>query len=483
RAATGQPLKTEEWAMARALATGKPAVAEEIEIERFDGSGRATIINAAAPILDAAGKIIGGVVAEIDVTAQVRAEELARAAMERTARAEDQLRHAQKLEAVGQLAGGVAHDFNNLLTVIIASSEYLADELPAGSPLREEVDEVKKASDRASALVRQLLAFSRKQVLEPRVVDVNELLRGLERLLARLLSERHALAIRPASDALLCTLDAGQFEQVLVNLVVNSRDAMPTGGNIVIEADQLTLGAADVVETPGLQPGPHVRLVVTDDGSGIPLEVQARVFEPFFTTKGPDRGTGLGLATVYGIVKQSGGAISFTSEPGRGTRFTILFPRAMAGSTQPAPSAPGPAARAEANETVLLVEDDTQVRQAVEGMLRRAGYRVLNAANGDAAVKVSEGYAGTIDVLLTDVIMPGVSGRKLAEKLRAQRPGLRVLFMSGYSDDELARDGTLDPDVQFIRKPLTNEALLARLRKVLRPASSPLAPRGETPSS
>jgi PAS domain S-box-containing protein len=465
-ASNGAPVRDEEWALSRALETGEPQTGDVVEIERFDGSGRATIINAAAPIRDRAGAIVGCVVAEVDISEQRRTELALKdtllrleTALETTRQAEERLRQGQKMEAVGQLAGGVAHDFNNLLTVILAGTEFLGDGLQPADPLREEVEEIRKAGERAAALVRQLLAFSRKQVLEPRVVDLNELLRGLDGLFKRILGEHLELVLRLEPRLHRCRLDPGQFEQVLVNLVVNARDAMPDGGRITLETANVTLDA----EQPELQPGDHVCVTISDTGQGMSPEVQRRVFEPFFTTKQPGRGTGLGLSTVYGIVKQSGGAVSFTSEPGRGTSFRVCFPRVPDGPTEHTPTNTSRVAR-RGRETVLLVEDEAQVRGAVEGMLTRAGYRVLTAANGEEALRLGALHADEIQLLITDVVMPRMSGHTLADVMRQRRPSLRVLFMSGYDEASVAHGAG---DAHFIGKPMSSEALLARVRDVL----------------
>ncbi|HEY1087647.1 MAG TPA: ATP-binding protein, partial [Archangium sp.] len=400
---------------------------------------------------------------------EARAREAAIAleqALAATRTSEERLRQAQKMEAVGRLAGGVAHDFNNILTVILSGAEAVTEGLDRNDPLREDAVEILKAGERAAGLTRQLLAFSRKQVLEPRVVDVNQLVQNLEKMLQRLVGEDLEVSLSLAARVHPCLLDPGQFEQALVNLAVNARDAMPEGGRLVIETANIELDPSWVNEHPDARPGPHVRVSVTDTGVGMSPEVQSRIFEPFFTTKEPGRGTGLGLSSVYGIVQQSGGSISVTSAEGQGSTFRLFFPRAEQ-PVQAIDPSPGPTPPVTGRETVLLVEDDAAVRSTVLHMLRRGGYTVLSAANAGEAVLICEERQDPIHLLVSDVVMPRLNGRRLAERLRKTMPTLKVLFMSGYTADALGGHGVLEPGFDFIAKPVTGEALLRRVREIL----------------
>ncbi len=383
---------------------------------------------------------------------------------EKLQRSEEQLRQAQKMEAIGALAGGVAHDFNNLLSVILSYSYLLARDLPADDPTRVELDEIRRAGERAADLTRQLLAFGRKQILEPRPISLHGIVASIERMLRRILGEDIALTVIADPAPAIVNVDPGQMEQVLLNLAVNSRDAMPQGGKLTIEIRSVELDREYIAGHFGIEPGPHVMLAVSDTGTGMTPEVKARLFEPFFTTKG--RGTGLGLSTVFGIVKQSGGDIWVYSEPGNGTTFKIYLPLIGAEAAALAGSPPAPRARM-AQETILLVEDEEQVRILVRNILRRQGYQVLDAADAASALQLCENHADEIGLLLTDVVMPGMSGRQLAERLQARRPGLRVLFMSGYTDDAIVHHGVLDAGVMFIQKPIRPDALVRKIREVL----------------
>jgi len=379
---------------------------------------------------------------------------------------EAQLVRAQKLEAVGRLAGGVAHDFNNLLTVILSYSSLLLEETDLPGETRESLDEIRKAAEGAAGLTRQLLAFSRQQVMKPQVLDVNAVVTSTEKLLTRLIGEDIKLVTALTPDLGAARLDPGQVGQIIMNLAVNARDAMPTGGRLTLETANVEMDIAYVRGHPIAQPGRYVMLAVSDTGIGMDEATKERIFEPFFTTKEAGKGTGLGLATVYGIVKQSGGFIWVYSEPGRGTSFKIYFPRVDETPTETAGAPTGETPRG--SETVLIVEDVSAVRGVAREMLERSGYRVLEAANGDAALRLAARHSGPIDLLLTDVVMPGLSGRQLATQLSELRPRLRVLYMSGYTDDAVVNHGMLEPGIHYLQKPFTREGLARKVHEVLR---------------
>jgi two-component system, cell cycle sensor histidine kinase and response regulator CckA len=377
---------------------------------------------------------------------------------------EDQFRQAQKMEAVGRLAGGVAHDFNNLLMVISGYAEVILAKLDFEHPLREKAAAIQQASDRATTLTRQLLAFSRKQLLELKVVDVNAIVADMERLLRPLIGENVELAAKLAPDAGYIRADAGQLEQVLMNLVVNAKDAMPGGGKLAIQTQNLVLDENHRGQT-FIRPGNYVMLSVSDTGMGMDKETQSRIFEPFFTTKEKGKGTGLGLSTVYGIVKQSGGYVMVQSEEGRGTTFHIYLPR-VEGTTEKH-AAPVPSAAAGGTETILLVEDEESVRQLVRDTLESRGYKVLEAENGECGLDAAAKHAGKIDLVITDVIMPGLGGREMAERLAKTRPETKVLYLSGYTEDAIISDGTME-STAFLQKPFTLQNLSKKVREVLR---------------
>jgi PAS domain S-box-containing protein len=380
---------------------------------------------------------------------------------------EDQFRQSQKMEAVGRLAGGIAHDFNNLLMVVSGYTEVLLDQLPPGHPLQPKAEAIRQATDRATALTRQLLAFSRKQLLELKVVDFNGIVKGMDRLLRPLIGENIELvtSLDPCTG---CTrADAGQLEQVLMNLVVNAKDAMPNGGRISIRTASVTLDDSYRPENVFIQHGPYVMLSVGDTGQGMDRETQARIFEPFFTTKEKGKGTGLGLSTVYGIVKQIGGYIFVQSELHRGTVFNIYLPRVESASA-PMDAAPA-VVTAGGSETILLVEDEDSVRQLVRETLESRGYRVLEAANGTAALALAARHSAPIHLIITDVIMPGLSGHELIQRLLPARPDAKILFLSGYTEDELTRASTPDGPKAFLQKPFTLQNLSRKVREVLGP--------------
>ncbi|HSQ66841.1 MAG TPA: PAS domain-containing protein [Polyangiaceae bacterium] len=379
---------------------------------------------------------------------------------------EEQFRQAQKMEAVGRLAGGVAHDFNNLLSVILSYSRWVAEKLMAGDPLLDDVREVEKAGLRAAELTSQLLAFSRQQVLQPRVIDLNESIGKVDRMLRRVLGEDIELTTLPGASLWPVLADPGQIEQILMNLAVNARDAMPHGGKLTVETANVELDESFTRLHSGTKAGPHVMLAMSDTGIGMDKATLARIFEPFYTTKGTGKGTGLGLSTVFAIVKRSGGSIWVQSEPGKGTTFKIWLPRTEAKAEER--RAPPQAGRARRGaETLLVVEDDPQVRQLLDGILREEGYAVLLAASAADALRLVDGHAGTIHALVTDVVMPGMNGIELAERLKQRLPGLKVLCMSGYADDAVVGPGRLDPDAKFLQKPVTPSKLSAMVRETL----------------
>ncbi|MHB8766383.1 MAG: hybrid sensor histidine kinase/response regulator, partial [Deferrisomatales bacterium] len=379
-------------------------------------------------------------------------------------RLEEQLRQAQRLEVVGQLAGGIAHDFNNLLQVILGECDLVLEKAEA-APYRRRLEQIRRSGERAADLTRQLLAFSRRQILQPRVLDLGDTVRQVEKMLGRLLGEDVTLSADLAPGLWPVRADPGQLEQVLLNLAVNARDAMPHGGRLTIATANVEADPAGLGLPPGeLASGPHVRLTVTDTGTGMDAGTLARAFEPFFTTKGVGQGTGLGLSTVYGIVKQSGGGVVARSRPGEGTAVEVYLPRTAPVAAQ-AEAATPEAPRG--TETVLVVEDEATVRMIVRAQLERCGYTVLEAESGPAALALTEARAGPIDLLLTDVVMPGMGGRALAEALAARSPDLRVLYMSGYTDDALVRQGIATAGANFVQKPFSRGALAQKVRQVL----------------
>jgi signal transduction histidine kinase len=384
-------------------------------------------------------------------------------ALERT---QTQLVQAQKMEAVGQLAGGIAHDFNNLLTVITGRSEILLEDLSGQDAARTQVELIKRTAERAAALTQQLLAFSRKQILQPVAVDLNVAVTRIEPMLRRLIGEHVAVsaALEPALGTV--SADPTQLDQIIVNLAVNARDAMPGGGQITLSTANVELGEADARRHPGLRPGRYVMLAVADTGAGMDAATQAHIFEPFFTTKEPGKGTGLGLSMVYGIVQQSGGHIRLDSEPGRGATFRIYLPRVEAPVWAPGPS-PAPARPERGSETILLVEDETDLRDLAREILEGQGYTVLIAGDPQEALRLAGGFAGSIHLLLTDVVMPQMSGRELATRLAPGRPDMKVLYMSGYTDDVIVGHGVLDPRLAFLSKPFTPGTLAGKVREVL----------------
>jgi len=380
-------------------------------------------------------------------------------------RLEDQLRQAQKMEAVGMLAGGVAHDFNNLLTIITGYSQLILNNIEQDDPNRHSVEQIMKAGERAAALTKQLLAFSRRQVLQPKVLELNKLVTSLATMLQRLIGEDIDLRLVLPQELGRVSADPGQIEQVLMNLVVNARDAMPQGGVLTVETKNIHLDEHYVGRHISAKPGPYVLLAVSDTGAGMDQATQARLFEPFFTTKGSGKGTGLGLSTVFGIIKQSGGSVEVYSEPGRGTSVKVYLPRidqpvAIETQAERAKAARG-------SETLLLVEDDEMVRTLVHETLLREGYRILDAPGPIEAKKLADQHKGTIHLMITDVVMPKINGRDLAEQLTRRRPEMKVLYMSGYTDNAVLANGILDKEVAFLQKPFTPTALTQKVRDVL----------------
>ncbi len=381
-------------------------------------------------------------------------------------RLEEQFRQAQKMEAVGRLAGGIAHDFNNILTAILGSASLLLEDLPVDDPRRREAEEIAQAAQRAAALTQQLLAFSRKQVLQPVALDLNAVVANMDKMLRRVLGEDIEVRTALGRDLGAVEADPGQLEQIIMNLAVNARDAMPEGGNLTIETANVDLDEAYAREHIAVKPGPFVMLAVSDTGIGMNTETKSHIFEPFFTTKEPGKGTGLGLATVYGIVKQSGGNVWVYSEPGQGTTFKLYLPRVEAALKPVGPSAVS-LASLRGSETVLVAEDEEAVRDVVRKTLEAYGYTVLVAASGDEALRSVERHEGPIHLLLTDVVMPGMRGRELEQRLASLRPDIKVLYVSGYTNNAIVHRGVLEPGVAFLQKPFAPDTLAKKVREVL----------------
>ena len=412
------------------------------------------------PLLDQAGRVSHFIAIKQDISDRKRAE------LEHW-KLEEQLRVSEKLRAIGSLAGGIAHDFNNLLAVILSYSEVALDSLPEQAPARADLVEIKSAGERAAELTRQLLAFSRRQVLKVEPVDLNRVLRGLEKMMRRLIGEHIEIELKLADGLGLTRADPGQIEQVIVNLAVNARDAMPEGGKLSIHTKNTELDEAYADGHRGVDPGHYVLLTVSDSGTGMDDATRQRIFEPFFTTKDKGKGTGLGLATVHGIVEQTGGRVWVYSEVGAGTTFKIYLPRLLDGTATAVAEQDRLEARAVGTETVLVVEDEEPVRNIVERLLRAAGYTVLTAQHGQAALGAVEHYSKKIDLVLTDVAMPKLGGRGLVEELTRVRPGIKALFMSGYADDAIVHHGVLEVGLHFIGKPFGVAELLRKVRDVL----------------
>ena len=435
------------------ISTHRRAVAGEpvtFQLDWKDGSYACHV----EPLRDSMGDIHGAICMALDVTDRKRLEE--------------QFRQSQKMEAVGRLAGGIAHDFNNLLMVIQGYADLMADRLPAGDSLRRSAEQIQTAARRATSLTQQLLAFSRKQMLAPKVLNIHSVAGDMEKILRRLIGEDIELRTSTVPDLWLVKADRSQIEQVIMNLAVNARDAMPRGGRLMIETANVELGETSAQPPTVLTAGKYVMLAVTDNGSGMDTATQAHIFEPFFTTKEKGKGTGLGLATVYGIVKQSGGYIWVYSEPGRGTTFKIYLPKIeeeVAGDLFD--RRPGSADLPRGSEVVLLVEDEKGVRELARQYLEMNGYTVIEAEDGHTALELSAMHIGPIDLLLTDVVMPGISGRELADRISRSRPGIKILYMSGYTDQAVVHHGILESDAVLLQKPFNMASLATKLREIL----------------
>lgn len=451
----GRPYRPGEWPLERSINTGETVTNEEIEIVGEDRR-RVWVLASSTPVRDRNGFVVAGILTLQDITGRKQLEE--------------QFRQAQKMEAIGRLAGGVAHDFNNLLTIIGGYGQMLLDTTNPEDPIHKDLEAIMEAANRAGALTRQLLTVSRRQVVQPKTFELNRLITRTNRMLKRVIGEDVELVHALESERGRIKADPGQIEQVLLNLAINARDAMPTGGRLTIETADIEIGQDTIVAGQTLKAGKYVLLAVSDTGTGMTPEVMKHVFEPFFTTKPRGKGTGLGLSTVYGIVTQTGGVIAVDSEAGRGTAIRIYFPAAAArrGGQQETERELGRADSSSAGgrETILVVEDEADVRRLAAEMLARLGYNVLEAQSGAEAVRLWEENRDAIDLVLTDVVMPRMSGQELAATLQQARPGTRVMFMSGYTDDVVARHGGIDR-AKLLHKPFTSDSLARMVRSVL----------------
>jgi PAS domain S-box-containing protein len=434
----------------------------EYRFRRKDGEWR-ILESTISPVRNHRGKIEQIVVVSRDITERKHAEQLLR-------QRDEQLRQAQKMEAVGRLSGGIAHDFNNLLGVIIGYSESIEQRLASNDPLRKSAEEIRKAGERAASLTHQLLAFSRQQVLQPQVLDLNALVSDMGKMLRRLIGMHIELTTNLAPQLGRVKGDQSQVEQVIVNLVVNARDAMPEGGQLLIETSNLNVNETLASSLPFLYPGPYVLLRVTDTGVGMDANTRRHIFEPFFTTKGPGKGTGLGLATVYGVVKQSGGGVIVESEPGKGSTFQIFLPQTMELSVAPTPDQT-PANGSKGTGTILLVEDEEALLNLTAERLTESGYTVLPARDGVQALELARSFPGPIHLLLTDVVMPRMGGLALARSLSELRPEIHILFMTGHAEREAVFHETLQAGAESIQKPFSHETLVRQVRQALETAT------------
>lgn len=429
------------------------------EVPTGAGNHRRVVQSAFYPLKDAAGELQNVVMVQLDFTDQARAEE------ERN-RLQEQLQQAMKMEAIGRLAGGVAHDFNNLLTAIGGNTELAIMDIGNQRPVADYLAEVSKAAESAASLTRQLLAFSRRQLIEPRVLNLNDIVERLNKMLRRVIGDDVALSASLSQELGAVRVDPGQFEQVLVNLAVNARDAMPNGGRLIVETSNIDLEADYCALHPQTRPGRYVMLSVSDTGEGMTPAVQQRLFEPFFTTKAVGKGTGLGLATIFGIVKQAGGAVEVYSELGLGTTFKIYIPR-VEERPEELESASPPVRPIGGTETILLAEDNESVLGFARTLLEKLGYMVLLASSGTFALEIAQGYRGPIHLLITDVVMPGMNGRELASQIAICHPETKVLFTSGYAEDVIVHHGVLQKNLEFIGKPYSLTSLSAKVRSIL----------------
>jgi PAS domain S-box-containing protein len=456
-----------------AIAAHRRAVAGESVTYEFELRERSYECHV-EPLFDSQAQCAGAIGLALDITERKRTA----VALQQS---EAQLRQSQKMEAVGRLAGGVAHDFNNLLMVIRGYCDLVAREAGKNSPFQEYIEEIRKSATRASSLTGQLLAFSRKQVMQLKVTDLNEVVTNMDKLLRRLIGENIELVTRLEPGLGLVKVDQGQIEQVIMNLAVNAYDAMPDGGKLIIETANIDFPDEITAQPAGVRPGQHVMLSVSDSGLGMDAEVQSHLFEPFFTTKDPGKGTGLGLSTVYGIISQSGGSIRVKSGPGLGTTFRIYLPRVQEEELEATRAGDHRRRTRRGSETILLVEDEEAVRVLVKKTLELHGYTVLDAANGAEALKLSQKYEDQIDLVLTDVVMPEIGGQELVARLNASWPGLKVLYMSGYANQAIQQE-ILGPNAAFLEKPATQETLIRQVREILdRPPRRP--PREPEPQS
>lgn len=455
----GTLMPPEQSPMAATLRNGTALHDQEVMLERPDGSCISALFNV-APLKDETGEVIAAVNIFQNISKLKRTE----AALQRT---EERLRHSQKMEAMGRLAGGVAHDFNNLLTAIMGQSELMVRRLRQGDPLCRNIEQIRRATDRAASLTAQLLAFSRKQVMQPKVLDLGAVIMDMEQMLGRLINENIELItiLEPAAGWV--KVDPSQIEQVIMNLVLNARDVMPRGGKLTIETKAVELDDAYASQHISVRPGRYVMLAVSDTGKGMDKETESRLFEPFFTTKEPGKGTGLGLSTSYGIVKQSGGNIWAYSEVGRGTTFKVYLPQVEEAVAERLNGAASAAEVPGGTETILLVEDEDMIRETTREIIEMNGYKVLEARHGGEALLISERYEDLIDLMVTDVVMPQMSGPELAERLAGLRPEMRVIYMSGYTENAIVHHDGWSGEVAFLQKPFTRDALAHKIRDVL----------------